>query len=83
MNNKKNTLAEAMNKKTKPVTAGVSKRIISTGEGDKKPLFIRLDPAAKAQLGILKIEQGASSVQALMQEAINDLFLKYDKEPIA
>lgn len=40
------------------------------------------DPAVSKQLWLLVIERD-SSIQALLAEAINDLFIKYRRNPIA
>jgi ApbE superfamily uncharacterized protein (UPF0280 family) len=78
----KSSLAEALRENKKPSVTASAPQAGGTGD-DKSVLFIRLDPDAKKQLEFLKIEQNAPSITALMSEAINDLFLKYGKEPIA
>lgn len=45
-------------------------------------LFVEVDDQTKAALKILAIEQG-STVKALMHDAINDLFRKHGKPPLA
>jgi hypothetical protein len=48
----------------------------------KKTVAAHFDPAVSKQLKLLGIERD-SSTQALLKEAINDLFTKYGKPPIA
>jgi hypothetical protein len=48
----------------------------------KKMVAAHFDPAVSYQLKLLALEKD-SSVQALLSEAINDLFFKYDRPPIA
>ena len=48
----------------------------------KKQTIIQMPQAAKKQLAILAIENEITQ-QALLSEAINDLFKKYGKPPIA
>jgi len=50
-------------------------------EGRKATLF-QVPETAKKQLAILAIEESATQ-QALLSEALNDLFTKYGKQPIA
>lgn len=45
-------------------------------------IIFNIDPVAKRQLDMLAAEEGCSKT-ALLHEAVNDLFKKYDKEPIA
>ena len=56
-----------------------------SSEPTGKPAYFgfRLDPAAKRQLEFLRLEIGAKNLQALMTEAVNDLFEKYKKDRIA
>ena len=49
--------------------------------GRKATLF-QVPEAAKKQLAILAIEEDKTQ-QALLSEALNDLFSKYGKQPIA
>ena len=48
----------------------------------KKAQLFQLTEAAKKQLAILAIDQDTTQ-QALLIEAVNDLFSKYNKQPIA
>lgn len=48
----------------------------------KKTVAAHFDPAVSKQLKHLGLERD-SSTQALLREAINDLFAKYGKPPIA
>lgn len=55
---------------------------IAPARQGKKALSAYFDPAVIDALKIMAIEQG-SSVQALATEALNDLFAKHGKPPIA
>jgi Antitoxin-like ribbon-helix-helix len=58
-------------------------RARSTGPRQgKKAAPFWMPEAAKRQLDLLRIEQD-TTIQALLTEALNDLFRKYDKPPIA
>lgn len=48
----------------------------------KKATLFQLPIAAKKQLAFLAIERETTQ-QALLSEALNDLFKKYEKQPIA
>lgn len=48
----------------------------------KKAIAGHFDPAVSKQLKQLALSQD-TTVQALLAEALNDLFEKYDKKPIA
>lgn len=48
----------------------------------KRATLFQLPAAAKKQLAILAVEQETTQ-QALMSEALNDLFKKHGKPPIA
>jgi hypothetical protein len=48
----------------------------------KKTVAAHFDPAVSKQLKLIGIERDQST-QALLREALNDLFLKYGKSPIA
>lgn len=48
----------------------------------KKAIAGHFDPAVSKQLKQLALEQD-TTVQALLAEALNDLFEKYEKKPIA
>jgi hypothetical protein len=53
------------------------------GREGKKVLAAWFTPAVQIQLKQLGLEQGQKSVQDLLAEAINLLFVKYKKPPIA
>jgi hypothetical protein len=59
-----------------PIGARVPSRV------GKKTVAAHFDPAVSKQLKHLGLERD-SSTQALLREAINDLFTKYGKPPIA
>jgi hypothetical protein len=48
----------------------------------KKPVSGYINPAARTQLKVLAAEQDSTS-QAMLEEALNDLFRKYGKSAIA
>jgi hypothetical protein len=48
----------------------------------KRAILFQLPAAAKKQLAILAIERETTQ-QALLSEAVNDLFRKHGKQPIA
>jgi len=55
----------------------------SPGRANKKHLGGYVDLATWQQWNILRIEQDGRTTQAMLEEAINDLFLKYGKSSIA
>lgn len=55
----------------------------ATKREGKKVIAGHFDPAVSKQLKLLVIEQDKASVEAILAEAINDLFVKYRKSPIA
>lgn len=55
---------------------------IAPARQGKKALSAYFDPAVIDALKIMAIEQG-TSVQAIASEALNDLFAKHGKPPIA
>jgi hypothetical protein len=63
----------------KPIEPTTTKR--RDREGKSTTIFQVPEPA-KRQLAYLAIDQGRTQ-QALLIEALNDLFSKYDKPPIA
>jgi hypothetical protein len=79
---------------TKPAATGVfgdqaargdrsAIRARSTGpRAGKKAAPFWMPEAAKRQLDMLRVEHDTTT-QALLTEALNDLFRKYDKPPIA
>jgi len=54
--------------------------VVNSREG-KKMIAGHFDPAVSKQLKQLALEED-STVQALLGEAINDLFVKYGKHPV-
>ncbi|RUS93922.1 hypothetical protein DSM106972_095210 [Dulcicalothrix desertica PCC 7102] len=93
---KKPNLAAALNDASKkPNRSQVSKKIepLENSDNDandkippsrrgKKAITVHFDPAACKQLKQLAMDE-ETSIQALMTEALNDLFEKYGKNPIA
>jgi len=53
------------------------------GRVNKKHLGGYVDLATWQQWNIIRIEQDGSTTQAMLEEAINDLFIKYGKSSIA
>lgn len=49
----------------------------------KKAIVAYCDPAVSAELKRLLLDEGRRSLQELVVEAINDLFKKYGRPPIA
>ena len=67
--------------------AGASATVTSIGGRSpsrigKKTVAAHFDPAVSKQLKLIGLETDRST-QALLREAINDLFVKYGKSPIA
>lgn len=54
----------------------------SPGRAGKKTVAAHFDPAVSRQLKLLGVERDRTT-QDLLREAINDLFSKYGKGPIA
>jgi hypothetical protein len=57
-------------------------RARTPGRTGKKTVAAHFDPAVSKQLKYIGLESDRST-QALLREAINDLFTKYGKAPIA
>jgi hypothetical protein len=72
-------IAHAANATSATVTAIGSRAPSRIG---KKTVAAHFDPAVSKQLKHLGLERDTST-QALLREAINDLFTKYGKPPIA
>jgi hypothetical protein len=72
-------IAQASNATPATVTAIGSRAPSRIG---KKTVAAHFDPAVSKQLKHLGLERDTST-QALLREAINDLFAKYGKPPIA
>lgn len=53
------------------------------GRDGKKAIAGYFDPAVSLQLKQLGLEQNEKSVQDLLGEALNLLFVKYKKQPLA
>ena len=60
----------------------IKKKQGTTNQPDTKQTIFHMPAAAKKQFDILAAELETTK-QALMAEAMNDLFLKYKKPPIA
>ena len=65
-----------------PVAEPTTKAQARPDRATKRQLIFHMPEAAKKQLAMLAIERDQTQ-QALMSEALNDLFKKYDKPPIA
>ena len=64
-------------------TDELSKSEVTTTRTGKKHLGGYIDLATWQQWNILRIEQDGCTTQAMLEEAINDLFIKYGKSSIA
>lgn len=83
MNTKtKPTLAEAVAKIQSPIENELKKQKENSDDKVTKQLLVRLSSAAHKQLKYLSIEE-ERDMQSLMIEALNNLFIKYKKQPIA
>lgn len=91
MSSKKPSLSAALREATKPVAiVPVSNEPFATpmtatkppGRQGLKPIGGHFDPTVSKQLRFMAIEHD-STVQDLLAEAINDLFVKHGKSPIA
>ena len=97
MSSKRPSLAETMQKVARPESAAArvpepSSSVPHAAErpgsfyaatrAGKKKLTTTLDPAAHLQFRQLALELGKNG-EALLVEAINDLFRKYGKPPVA
>ena len=71
---------EPMPARSEPDTSSRSNR--TPGRRGKRCIAAYFDPAASKQLKQLALEKD-SSVQELLREAINDLFIKHRVPPIA
>jgi hypothetical protein len=81
--------ASVPQKSIKPVTSRDEEQIINNAKPEvppsrqgKKAIAGHFDPAVSKQLRQLALEED-TTVQALLSEALNDLFAKYGKKPIA
>ncbi|WP_413176456.1 ribbon-helix-helix domain-containing protein [Anabaena azotica] len=91
---KKTNLADSLKKASEPekvITAKTSqpeqpqpeaKSEVPPSRVGKKAIAGHFDPAVGKQLRQLALDND-TTVQALLEEALNDLFLKYGKSPIA
>jgi hypothetical protein len=91
MSSKKPSLSAALHEATGRTTAnraepsmpGIPKtKIVSASRRGQKVLSGHFDPAVSRQFKHLALERD-STVQALLAEALNDLFIKYQRNPIA
>ena len=64
------------------VASPTTKAVARPDRVGKKQTIFHMPEAAKKQLAILAIECGQTQ-QSLLSEALNDLFKKYGKQPIA
>jgi hypothetical protein len=67
---------------TNTPTASIAVSRLTPGRVGKKTVAAHFDPAVSKQLKQLGLERDTST-QALLREAINDLFAKYGKPTIA
>ena len=65
----------------KAPTASSSQQVPASRAG-KKTIAAHFEPIVSRQLKLIGLERDAS-MQALLREALNDLFVKYGKRPIA
>lgn len=88
----KPSLAEALKShdRTAAVTAVADpprnrhgKTTLPPSRAGKKALIGYFDPDVSKQLKQMMLDQDRNSVQELLKEALNDLFQKYRKPPIA
>jgi Antitoxin-like ribbon-helix-helix len=66
----------------KPQAASRPAQPVKPSRVGKKPVTGFFDPAVSRQLKQMALDQD-SSIQALLREALNDLFEKHHKKPIA
>jgi hypothetical protein len=74
---------EAPKKIVAPGAAARPSGFYAATRAGKKKATATLSTAAHRQLKGLALEQNGGTVERLLTEAINDLFRKYGKEPIA
>ena len=88
----KPSLAEALKPHDRAAAATVvtdrpldrrAKTTIPPSRAGKKALIGYFDPDVSKQLKQMMLDQDRNSVQELLKEALNDLFQKYRKPPIA
>ena len=60
-----------------------AKTTLPPSRAGKKALIGYFDPDVSKQLKQMMLDQDRKSVQELLKEALNDLFQKYKKPPIA
>jgi hypothetical protein len=65
------------------VTPAAANASASPGREGKKAIAAFFDPAVRRQLKEIGLERNDASVQDLLKEALNDLFVKYGRSPIA
>jgi hypothetical protein len=66
----------------KPAQGGQLNKSVSARQG-KKVIAGFFDPAVSRQLKEIGLSKNDASIQDLLREALNDLFVKYGKKPIA
>ena len=88
----KPSLAEALKSHDRPAAAAAvaepprirrGKTTLPPSRAGKKALIGYFDPDVSKQLKQMMLDQDRNSVQELLKEALNDLFQKYRKPPIA
>ncbi len=85
MTTKKGNLAKAFNKtqeKAEPDTNKKNTEVNQRSRRNKKSLNAFVDPEVAKQLKLLSVETGITQ-QDLLIEALNELFIKHGKKPIA
>ena len=65
-----------------PVSTQPAQASQSSTENDQRQVNLRLSSAAKTQLDMMAVELDTTR-QALIEEAINELFRRHNKPPIA
>jgi len=91
MSSKKPSLSAALHEATGRITANHAEtslpaipktKIVSASRHGLKVVSGHFDPAVSRQFKHLALERD-TTVQALLAEALNDLFIKYKRNPIA
>jgi len=88
MTSKKTSLAGAMTSASNPAKTAIETKLVPPtterppSRQGKKAISGFFDPAVSKQIKQLALDED-STVQALLAEALNDLFVKYNHKPIA
>lgn len=77
-----NKIASVPERKTKPISVKETSANIPPSRQGKKAITGFFDPAVSRQLKQLALDQD-KTVQSLLGEALNDLFVKHNHKPIA